>query len=255
MPIFSQFGEIVWQGLFNIARILQTTALKSLPVSLVVLPVRLLFPWSSLRPYLALISSRFFSLSAFRLACCFSLLALAAACCSLLFRSSFAEIPSSCTSSLSASHPKLLPTDENLLETAALAIEFISFTLYSFFMNISVPCRTVFSLFNVKSLAMLCPGNHICLALYPGLVKIWEVTLRPSISVSAVYNTWLCILKQKIAKTMRWALSVSFIFTPTLTTYVKSYSARLSLILSSQLWTGYHFTTQLNLELTCLPML
>ena len=28
MPIFSQFGEIVWQRLFNIARILQTTALK-----------------------------------------------------------------------------------------------------------------------------------------------------------------------------------------------------------------------------------
>lgn len=26
---------------------------------------------------------------------------------------------------------------------------------------------------------MLCLGNHICLALYPGLVKIWEVTLRP----------------------------------------------------------------------------
>ena len=29
MPIFSQFGEIVWQRLFKIARILQTTALKS----------------------------------------------------------------------------------------------------------------------------------------------------------------------------------------------------------------------------------
>ena len=28
MPIFSQFGEIVWQRLFNIARILKTTALK-----------------------------------------------------------------------------------------------------------------------------------------------------------------------------------------------------------------------------------
>ena len=28
MPIFSQFGEIVWQRLFNIVRILQTTALK-----------------------------------------------------------------------------------------------------------------------------------------------------------------------------------------------------------------------------------
>ena len=28
MPIFSQFGEIVWQRLFDIARILQTTALK-----------------------------------------------------------------------------------------------------------------------------------------------------------------------------------------------------------------------------------
>ena len=28
LPIFSQFGEIVWQRLFNIARILQTTALK-----------------------------------------------------------------------------------------------------------------------------------------------------------------------------------------------------------------------------------
>ena len=28
MPIFSQFGEIVWQRLFNIARILQTTALN-----------------------------------------------------------------------------------------------------------------------------------------------------------------------------------------------------------------------------------
>ena len=35
---------------------------------------------------------------------------------------------------------------------------------------------------------MLCLGNHVCLALYPGLVKIWEVTLRPSISVSVVYN-------------------------------------------------------------------
>ena len=31
MPIFSQFGDIVWQRLFNIARILQTTALKSPP--------------------------------------------------------------------------------------------------------------------------------------------------------------------------------------------------------------------------------
>ena len=29
MPIFSQFGEIVWQRLFNIVRILQTTAHKS----------------------------------------------------------------------------------------------------------------------------------------------------------------------------------------------------------------------------------
>ena len=29
MPIFSQFGEIVWQRLFNIARILQTTALNN----------------------------------------------------------------------------------------------------------------------------------------------------------------------------------------------------------------------------------
>ena len=28
MPIFSQIGEIVWQRLFNIVRILQTTALK-----------------------------------------------------------------------------------------------------------------------------------------------------------------------------------------------------------------------------------
>ena len=28
MPIFSQFGEIVWQRLFNKARILETTALK-----------------------------------------------------------------------------------------------------------------------------------------------------------------------------------------------------------------------------------
>ena len=28
MPIFSQFGEIVWHRLFNIARILQTTALN-----------------------------------------------------------------------------------------------------------------------------------------------------------------------------------------------------------------------------------
>ena len=28
MPIFSQFGEIGWQRLFNIARILQTAALK-----------------------------------------------------------------------------------------------------------------------------------------------------------------------------------------------------------------------------------
>ena len=28
MPIFSQFGEIVWQRLFNITRILQTTALQ-----------------------------------------------------------------------------------------------------------------------------------------------------------------------------------------------------------------------------------
>ena len=32
MPIFSQFGEIVWQRLFNIARILQTTALNNLVV-------------------------------------------------------------------------------------------------------------------------------------------------------------------------------------------------------------------------------
>ena len=30
MPVFSQFGEIVWQRLFNIARILQTTALNIL---------------------------------------------------------------------------------------------------------------------------------------------------------------------------------------------------------------------------------
>ena len=28
MPIFSQFGEIVWQRLFNIVRILQATALN-----------------------------------------------------------------------------------------------------------------------------------------------------------------------------------------------------------------------------------
>ena len=32
MPIFSQFGEIVWQRVFNIVRILQTTALKPVPV-------------------------------------------------------------------------------------------------------------------------------------------------------------------------------------------------------------------------------
>ena len=32
MPIFSQFGEIVWQRLFNIVRIIQTTALKPVPV-------------------------------------------------------------------------------------------------------------------------------------------------------------------------------------------------------------------------------
>ena len=31
MPIFSQFGEIVWQRLFNIVRILKTTALKTVP--------------------------------------------------------------------------------------------------------------------------------------------------------------------------------------------------------------------------------
>ena len=30
MLIFSQFGEIVWQRLFNIVRIMQTTALKNL---------------------------------------------------------------------------------------------------------------------------------------------------------------------------------------------------------------------------------
>ena len=34
MPIFSQFGEIVWQRLFNIARILQTTALKFIDIQL-----------------------------------------------------------------------------------------------------------------------------------------------------------------------------------------------------------------------------
>ena len=32
MPIFSQFGEIVWLRVFNIVRILQTTALKPVPV-------------------------------------------------------------------------------------------------------------------------------------------------------------------------------------------------------------------------------
>ena len=32
MPIFSQFGEIVWQWLFNIARILQKTALNKLKI-------------------------------------------------------------------------------------------------------------------------------------------------------------------------------------------------------------------------------
>ena len=31
MPIFSQFGEIVWQRLLDIARILQTTALNVHP--------------------------------------------------------------------------------------------------------------------------------------------------------------------------------------------------------------------------------
>ena len=35
MPIFSQFGEIVWQRLFNIVRILQTTALEFLIKTLV----------------------------------------------------------------------------------------------------------------------------------------------------------------------------------------------------------------------------
>ena len=33
MPIFSQFGEIVWKRLFNIVRILQTTALNNLQYS------------------------------------------------------------------------------------------------------------------------------------------------------------------------------------------------------------------------------
>ena len=39
--MFSQFGEIVWQRLFNIGRILQTTALKALKLK----QIDILFPW------------------------------------------------------------------------------------------------------------------------------------------------------------------------------------------------------------------
>ena len=80
---------------------------------------RLLFPHSSLSPHLALISSRFFFLSAFRLACCSCNFALVAEFASCNFRSSFADGPSSLSSS---SNRKLLLIDDNLFDTAVFTV-------------------------------------------------------------------------------------------------------------------------------------
>lgn len=86
------------------------------------LPLLLLFAWPSFSPYLARISSRFFSLSAFRLACWSCRLALAAAFFSWILRSSFSDIPSSPSWSSLSSHPKFFPTEDNLFETTDLAM-------------------------------------------------------------------------------------------------------------------------------------
>ena len=93
--------------------VVSVSALLSL-VFLRVLPLRLFFPCPSVSPYFAIISLRFFCLSAFRLACCSCRLALAAAFSSSILRSSFAEGPSTSPLSLS-SKPKPLLTDDNLL--------------------------------------------------------------------------------------------------------------------------------------------